>query len=63
MVAQGDNGKTIPNYANLIGSPASAMISNQYVPGIATDPATDGYWMVGSDGGIFAYAAPFEGTG
>ena len=39
-VAQGDNGRPMINYANLITSPVSAVISNQYVPGIATDPAS-----------------------
>jgi len=38
VVAQGDNGRPMINYANLITSPISAIISNQYVPGIATDP-------------------------
>jgi len=37
VVAQGDNGKRIPNYANLITAAASAEISNLYVPGLATD--------------------------
>lgn len=40
VVAQGDNGKRIPNYANLITAAAGAEISNQYVPGIATDGAS-----------------------
>ncbi len=34
VVAQSDTGKLIPNYANLITYPASAEISNLYVPGI-----------------------------
>jgi hypothetical protein len=29
---------------------------------MATDPATGGYWLVGSDGGIFTFHAPFEGS-
>jgi len=29
---------------------------------MALDPATDGYWLVGSDGGIFSYNAPFYGA-
>ena len=33
------------------------------ITGMAADPATDGYWLVGSDGGVFAFAAPFDGTG
>ena len=26
------------------------------------DPATDGYWEVASDGGLFAFNAPFLGS-
>ena len=40
VVAQGDNGKRIPNYSNLITAAASAEISNLYVPGLATDGAS-----------------------
>jgi hypothetical protein len=39
-IAQGDNGRPIPNYANFITSAASAEITNVYVPGVATDPAS-----------------------
>ncbi len=30
--------------------------------GIAADPATGGYWTVASDGGVFAFNAPFFGS-
>ncbi len=40
VLAQGDDGRVMPNYANLLTSPASAFISNQYVPGLATDMAS-----------------------
>jgi hypothetical protein len=40
VVAQGDNGKPMPNYANLISAVAGAEIANQYVPGLATDAAS-----------------------
>ena len=30
--------------------------------GIAADAQTGGYWMVASDGGIFAFDAPFYGS-
>jgi hypothetical protein len=39
-VAQGDNGKPMPNYANFIAGAAGAVIANQYVPGLATDAAS-----------------------
>ena len=35
---------------------------NKPVVGMAVDPATGGYWLVASDGGIFAYDAPFLGS-
>jgi hypothetical protein len=35
---------------------------NKPIVGIAADPATGGYWMVASDGGIFSFNAPFLGS-
>jgi Protein of unknown function (DUF4232) len=35
---------------------------NAPVVGIATDPATGGCWMVGADGGVFAFGAPCYGS-
>jgi hypothetical protein len=35
---------------------------NKPVVGMAVDPATNGYWLVASDGGIFSFAAPFYGS-
>ena len=35
---------------------------NKPVVGMTVDPATGGYWLVASDGGIFAYNAPFLGS-
>jgi hypothetical protein len=29
---------------------------------MAADNATGGYWLVGSDGGVFSYNAPFFGA-
>ena len=28
----------------------------------ATDPATGGYWLAATDGGVFSFGAPFEGS-
>ena len=36
---------------------------NAPMVGMAVDRATGGYWLVGSDGGIFAFDAPFYGHG
>ena len=33
------------------------------ITGIAADPSTGGYWLVATDGGVFAFAAPFAGAG
>ena len=35
---------------------------NRPVVGMAVDLATGGYWLVATDGGIFAYNAPFLGS-
>ncbi len=41
VIAQHDNGKAMPNYENFITYPASAEISNLYVPGVHVDaPST-----------------------
>ncbi len=32
------------------------------VVGMAVDPVTGGYWLVATDGGIFSFNAPFEGS-
>ena len=31
--------------------------------GMAADHLTGGYWLVGADGGIFNFGAPFLGVG
>ncbi len=37
---------------------------NAPVVGMSDDPATGGYWLVASDGGIFTFGgAPFLGAG
>ncbi len=35
---------------------------NQPIVSMAIDPATGGYWLVATDGGIFAFDAPFFGS-
>ena len=44
------------------GAPAVLTLQAPVV-GMAADSATDGYWLVGADGGVFAYGAPFDGAG
>ena len=40
VIAQGDNGRPMPNYANFITAVAASEIANLYVPGLATDQAS-----------------------
>ena len=35
---------------------------NGFIVGITPDPVTGGYWLVGSDGGVFSFGAPFFGS-
>ena len=35
---------------------------NQPIVGMVADAATGGYWLVASDGGVFAFHAPFYGS-
>ena len=35
---------------------------NKPIVGIAADAASGGYWLVASDGGVFAFDAPFYGS-
>ncbi len=35
---------------------------NKPIVGMAVDPATGGYWLVATDGGIFSFNAPFFGS-
>jgi alpha-tubulin suppressor-like RCC1 family protein len=52
------HGTTNVNFGSMAGKPLVAP-----VVGAAYSPLRDGYWMVASDGGLFAFgAAPFEGS-
>jgi hypothetical protein len=44
-------------YGSMTGTPL-----NRPIVGMAIDPATGGYWLVATDGGIFAFDAPFFGS-
>jgi hypothetical protein len=35
---------------------------NAPIIGMAIDPTTNGYWLVGADGGVFSFNAPFLGS-
>src|SRR5205814_9549694 len=48
--------------ASFPGSPAAMKLTKPVV-GMAATPSGDGYWLVASDGGIFAYGdAPYAGS-
>ena len=36
---------------------------NAPIVGMAPDWVSGGYWLIGSDGGVFSYGAPFFGAG
>lgn len=40
----------------------TGMTLNKPIVGIAVDRTTGGYWLVASDGGVFAFNAPFYGS-
>ena len=40
----------------------SGLHLNGIMVGMAPDPVTGGYWLIGSDGGVFAFGAPFFGS-
>jgi len=42
--------------------PSLGVHLNGSIVGITPDPVTGGYWLVGSDGGIFSFGAPFFGS-
>ena len=44
--------------------PVDAPVAAMSTPavGMAMDPATGGYWLVASDGGVFSFNAPFYGS-
>jgi hypothetical protein len=47
---------TTPQGANAVSGP------NAPIVGMAADPNGRGYWLVGSDGGVFNYGPPFYGS-
>ena len=46
----------------MIGAAPGEPTSSHLVVATATDPATGGYWVVASDGGVFSFGAPFYGS-
>ncbi|HSZ36916.1 MAG TPA: Ig-like domain-containing protein [Acidimicrobiales bacterium] len=41
---------------------ASGIRLNAPIVAMAVDPVTGGYWLLGRDGGVFSYGAPFYGS-
>ncbi len=48
--------------ASAVAATAGEPSSAQPIVGMAADPATGGYWLVTSNGGVFAFDAPFLGS-
>jgi hypothetical protein len=48
--------------ATFHGSLPSIGVVVSNITGMAADTATGGYWLVGSDGGVYAFDAPFDGS-
>jgi ribosomal protein L24E len=44
------------------GYSQTSAVTDSPVVGIAVAPSGNGYWLVASDGGIFSFNAPFEGS-
>jgi hypothetical protein len=42
--------------------PSLHLSLNAPIVGITPDPVTGGYWLIGSDGGVFSFGAPFFGS-
>ncbi len=60
--AASDGGVFNEGDAGFPGSMGGATLDAPVV-GMAADPATGGYWLVASDGGIFSFDAPYFGAG
>jgi hypothetical protein len=56
------NGSVITRGDASFAGSAAGLILRQPIVGVALDAATGGYWLVGSDGGIFSFNAPFFGS-
>ncbi|HEY5109405.1 MAG TPA: N-acetylmuramoyl-L-alanine amidase [Acidimicrobiales bacterium] len=44
------------------GAAPHVTTSTHLIVASATDPATGGYWLTATDGGVFSFGAPFEGS-
>jgi N-acetylmuramoyl-L-alanine amidase len=63
-VARPAEGVATGDSPQVVGHTAAAATPTSLHPLVATatDPATGGYWLVASDGGVFAFNAPFYGS-
>ena len=57
-------GPTAANHATprLSSAVAGEPTSSHLMVATATDPATGGYWLVGQNGGVYSFGAPFYGA-
>ncbi len=56
------SGQVFPFGDAVFSGDASGLRLNGAIVGITPDPVTGGYWLVGQDGGVFSYSAPFFGS-
>jgi hypothetical protein len=61
FLAAADGAVTVSGDARFHGDAANLHLAAPIV-GIAVDPATGGYWLLGADGGVFSYDAPYFGS-
>lgn len=61
LLAGADGGLFPVGSAGFFGSLGGTRLSGR-ISAVAADPATGGYWMAGSDGGVFAFHASYHGT-
>jgi len=55
-------GNPYTGIAERLGVPVGSVGPDLPVSGITVDPDGRGYWIVGQDGGVFAFEAPFVGS-
>jgi N-acetylmuramoyl-L-alanine amidase len=59
VVAPGASGGPVRGVRDV---PAATVPGNHLIVASTTDPATGGYWLAATDGGVFSFGAPFEGS-
>jgi hypothetical protein len=62
LILAGSDGGVFPvGPSSFIGSLSGKGLSSR-IAAVAANPATGGYWLVGRDGGVFAFKTPYHGS-